>query len=85
MLKTVPSLRALCVGAGEVRGKSASSRLCLTRARARTKDAGFHAHQRATVGEQDTRKSICADSKRAAAVMQLTAGSHFFNYLITLN
>lgn len=39
----------------------------------------------ATVGEQDTPKSIWGNLKHAAAVVQPTAGSHFFNHLITLN
>lgn len=50
-----------------------------------TKNGGIPAHQRAAVGVEHTRKSICANLRRAAAVMQLTAGSHFFNHLITLN
>lgn len=60
------------------RGKYVSLRACLTRVE------GL-ALMRATVGEQDSHKSICTNLRRAAAVMQRTAGTRFFNHLITLN
>lgn len=81
---------ALCRWRQSQRGKHVPVRVCLTRARTCAWHRGNKGRRdsrssRATVGEQHPRKSICATLRRAAAVMRLTAGSHFFYYLITLN